>query len=233
MGSNEWADEQPIHRVMVPDFEMNQSEITVAQFRECVSAGACTEPDEGGEYENWHQPGFENHPVNAVDFFQARSFCNWIGGDLPSESIWEYAARSGGKAQTYPWGNDIADCEKAIMDNAVQVDGCGTKRTWPVCSRPTGNTRQGLCDMAGNVWEWVLDSYHGSYDCNHRPSAYNCSPGSSAPTDGSPWEESGELIVERGGSFNSHSFYLRTSARLRVSPTKRSFGLGFRCVRPL
>ncbi len=231
MGSLEWADEQPVHPVTVPDFQMNRTEITVAQYRECVAVNACTEPDAGGAYENWNQPGFDDHPVNAVDYFQARAFCNWVGGDLPSESMWEYAARSGGRAQAYPWGNEAPTCDRATMDSDEQVDGCGTERTWPVCSRLAGNTAQGLCDMVGNVWEWVLDPYHGTYDCDVRPTAYNCTPGSRAPSDGTPWGESGDLIVERGGSFNSDAFYLRASTRLRVTPTKRSYGLGFRCVR--
>lgn len=93
MGSNEWFDEQPMSRVAIKRFEMNRAEITVSQYRECVDAKICSEPDSGGEYENWNEPGYEDHPVNALDWYQARAFCNWVGGDLPSESMWEYAAK--------------------------------------------------------------------------------------------------------------------------------------------
>lgn len=231
MGSTDWADEQPVHTVTVPSFEITRAEITVAQYAECVNAAVCTAPDSGGPYENWNQPGYEQHPVNAVDWYQAGAFCRWIGGDLPSESMWEYAARSGGNPQLFPWGDAPPNCDTAVMDSDNRIDGCGTKRTWPVCSRPAGNTDQGLCDMAGNVWEWVLDGYHGTYDCSTDQTAYNCDNKDVAPADGSAWGDDSGLIVERGGSFNSDSFYLRASTRLRVWPTKRSYGLGFRCAR--
>lgn len=145
--------------------------------------------------------------------------------------MWEYAAKSAGKNRTYPWGDEPPNCTKAVMDDDTHSDGCGTNRTWPVCSKPEGNSNQGLCDMSGNLWEWVRDWYHGTYDCVQDPSAHNCEEGDRAPTDGSAWDDSGVLIVERGGSFNSDAFYLRTSMRLRVWPTKRSYGLGFRCSR--
>lgn len=232
MGSTEMFDEQPVHTVTIDAFEMNQSEVTVAQYRECVDAGICTPPDSGGAYENWNAPGFENHPVNALDFAQAETFCTWVGGALPSESMWEYAAKSAGLNQLYPWGNEPPDCRKGVMDDAEHTDGCDTNRTWPVCSKPAGNTDQGLCDMAGNVWEWVRDWYHGAYDCERPPLAHNCENGGHAPQDGSAWDDNGKYIVERGGSFNSDAFYLRASMRLRVWPTARSYGLGFRCVRP-
>jgi formylglycine-generating enzyme required for sulfatase activity len=231
MGSTDWADEQPVHQVAIASFQMTQSEITVAQYRECVEANVCSEPDSGGAYENWNEPGYENHPVNAMDWYQARAFCRWIGGDLPSESMWEYAAKSGGKQRLFPWGDKAPNCDRAVMDSNDHVDGCGTERTWPVCSKPSGNTIHGLCDMAGNVWEWVLDWYHGAYDCDQDTTEHNCEQGGKAATDGSAWGETGTFIVERGGSFNSDAFYLRAAARLRVSPTKRSYGLGFRCAR--
>ena len=141
---------------------LSNTEVTVGQYRACVKAGACSEPDTG-KYCNWNESGREDHPINCVDWNQARTFAKWVGGDLPSEAQWEYAARSGGRDWKYPWGNESASCEYAIMDDGG--NGCGKDRTWAVCSKPKGNSKQGLCDMAGGVWEWVRDEYK-SYDSN-------------------------------------------------------------------
>jgi formylglycine-generating enzyme required for sulfatase activity len=87
-----------------------------------------------------------------------------------------------------------------------------------VCSKPAGNTDQGLCDMSGNVWEWVQDWYHDDY--------------SGAPTDGSAWvSPSGTSRVIRGGSLFSYSDMLRSAYRLMDDPNGYSEALGFRCVR--
>ena len=166
-------------------------------------------------YCNWGYEDREAHPINCVDWTQASAYCAWVGGRLPTESEWEYAARDGGKDQIYPWGDASATCEYAVMDDGG--DGCGEGRTWPVCSKPKGNTSHGLCDMSGNVWEWVQDWYHSSY--------------TGAPTDGSAWEDPvGSNRVIRGGSFYGAA-YLRASGRSYASPSAQGGSHGFRCVR--
>ncbi|MFO8071436.1 MAG: formylglycine-generating enzyme family protein [Polyangia bacterium] len=215
MGSSEGgSDEIPVHEVTVPGFEMLETEVTVAQYGECVTAGECSEPDTG-TYGNWNDPGYEDHPVNYVDWDQAVAFCEWVGGRLPSEAEWEYAARGGGQDITYPWGDETATCDYAVMNDGGY--GCGTDRTWSVCSKTAGNTDQGLCDMAGNVWEWVQDRYHSDY--------------TGAPADGSAWEDSGSVRVRRGGSFVLVAYYLRAASRVVYDPSYQSAVLGFRCAR--
>ena len=222
-------DEVPVHKVTVPGFEITKTEITVAQYRRCVEAGLCSEPDTVGPFcsdyssahenlfrNNWVNDDRENHPINCVSWFQAVAFCEAVGGRLPSESEWEYAARSAGKDIKYPWGNEEASCDYAIMADDSLDSGCGKDRTWEVCSKTTGNTEQGLCDMAGNVLEWIQDWRHDSYN--------------GAPADGSAWESpAGELRMERGGCF---AFYdLRVTNRFGSEQIKQFYSTGIRCAR--
>ncbi|MCP4603549.1 MAG: formylglycine-generating enzyme family protein [Proteobacteria bacterium] len=209
------AREKPVHSVTLPSFEMTRTEVTVSQYRTCVNSSVCTSVGDFASC-NWGVTGRENHPVNCVAWQQAVDFCTWTGGRLPSEAEWEYAARSGGQDITYPWGNLPISCEYAVMYG--KKSGCGMGSTMKVCSKPRGNTYQGLCDMAGNLWEWVRDLYHNDY--------------TGAPTDGSAWEDQGNRRVVRGGSwyFNDPD-NLRTTSRDWNYPTFRYYYNGFRCAR--
>jgi len=97
-------------------------------------------------------------------------------------------------------------------------NGCGRgDTTWPVCSKRAGNSAQGICDLAGNVWEWVEDAY-GDYD--------------NAPTDGSARTgDAGADRVFRGGGWRSSARYLRAAYRDCDAPAGRSVLLGFRPAR--
>ncbi len=201
MGSDK-GDEWPAHGVTIKSFWMAKTLVTNKQYKACVDAGACSAAQDYGS---------DDQPVVGVDWDQAKTFSEWVGGRLPSEAEWEYAARSAGKNQTYPWGNAKVTCERAV------ILGCGSV-TAPVCSKSAGNTQQGLCDMAGNAWEWVQDWYHGSY--------------SGAPTDGSAWEyPAGSNRVIRGGSWYNGAIYLRSAVRDNFNPGNRSSSLGFRSAR--
>ncbi|MBI4678752.1 MAG: formylglycine-generating enzyme family protein [Elusimicrobia bacterium] len=224
MGSGS-GDEGPVHRVTVKSFQMAKTEVTNKQYKACVDAGTCTSAhvsDGTCWMRNDSQrlqgnlsasfPG-DDQPVVCVDWNQAKAFSKWVGGRLPSEAEWEYAALSGGKDRKYPWGNEEPSCERAVTGS------CGRYETWPVCSKPAGNTEQGLCDMGGNVWEWTQDWYHGSYN--------------GAPSDGSAWESpTGSDRVFRGGSqFIVVARGFRVVYRGGVDPGGRSGSLGLRVAR--
>ena len=153
MGSDDVEAEGPRRKIRVAKYRIGRAEITVEQYGWCVEAGACTPPatDEGC---NWDQPDRGGHPVNCVTWAQARRYAEWIGARLPSEAEWEYAARSRGRAWQYPWGNGRATCAHAVMGAA-----CGEAGTAAVCTRPDGRSKQSVCDLAGNVAEWVADWY--------------------------------------------------------------------------
>jgi len=207
---------KPIHEVAIKTFDMSKTDVTVEQYAECVIKGGCTEPATG-YYCNWGVAGRQLHPINCVDWDQASKYAKFKGARLPSESEWEYAATSGGKNQKYPWGNDEPTCDKAVIYGNGGY-GCGKNSTMPVCSKTAGNTAQGLCDMAGNVWQWVQDKYQDSYK--------------GAPTDGSAFEAAGSGRVLRGGSFGSFDAgSLRADFRVNFSPGFRVGSFGFRLVR--
>ena len=195
---------EPVHRVSMKAFEMTKTEVTIGQYKACVEVGVCSAPSvyEGGD----------EHPIVRVNWEKARTFSEWAGGHLPSEAEWEYAARSAGKVRKYPWGDEAISCEKAL------TKGCGVYATAPVCSKPKGNTEQGLCDMAGNAYEWVMDWYHSSYE--------------GAPTDGSAWiNPSGTNRIVRGGSWLTDALDARSFYRLLRDPTAGDVYVGFRLAR--
>jgi len=216
MGTDSGGDAKPIHEVAIKTFAMSKTDVTVEQYAECVIKGGCTEPATD-YYCNWGKAGRQLHPVNCVNWNQAKQYAKFKGARLPSESEWEYAATSGGRNHKYPWGNDDPNCDKAVMYGPGGY-ACGADGTMPVCSKPAGNTAQGLCDMAGNVWQWVQDRYQNSY--------------AGAPVDGSAFEGLGSHRVMRGGSFNDVAGSLRADFRYREDPSVRyGIDIGFRLAR--
>ena len=210
--------ENPYHEVNVPEFEVDTTEVTVAQYRVCVEDNnSCSEPSIESNLCNWRYSGREEHPVNCINWYQAKTFCEWSGKRLCTESEWETAAR-GTDGRIYPWGNEDSDCDRAVMENDHGA-GCGEHGTWVVASKPSGI--YGLYDMAGNIWELVEDDWHSHYD--------------GAPDDGVAWIESPRVSrsVSRGGSFNDDTAKLRTSNRGYADLTYNAGALGTRCCRIL
>jgi len=187
--------------------------------RYCIPEGGGCPPPAAGPCES------ERRPVACVVWEQARAFAGWVGGGarLCTEAEWEYAARSGGR-RSFPWGEEAPTCERAVVDE-VSLDawGCGRSGPWPACSKSAGHSEQGVCDLSGNVWEWVEDWYHGSYD--------------GAPSDGSarsdPGPEAEDLRVIRGGGWASGHVpgELRAADRMWAKPARGLDETGFRLCR--
>jgi iron(II)-dependent oxidoreductase len=191
--------EPPGRRADVAAFGIDRTEVRVSEYRNCVDSGACPAPGSGGSC-NWGAPDRDEHPVNCVDWDQAAAYCTWIGKRLPSEEEWEKAAR-GTDGRTYPWGNESASCDVAVMTTDSGA-GCGASSTAPVGSREGGRSPYGLFDMAGNVLEWTVTLH----------------------------ESGGGARVLRGGSWLNGPRSMRSSHREGASPTLRHEAIGFRCV---
>ncbi len=221
--SNCASDESPQHKVTLSAYYMNLTETTVAQYKACVDAGACTVPSSVQPAQSATYPGLTTNPVNFVSWTQSQAYCKWRGAafDLPTEAQWEMAARgscelngsTAGDAgcaaamRTYPWGGTAPSVSYAVFSVAV---------TATVGSKPAGDSPYGLHDMAGNVWEWNRDGY-GPY-------------GAGAMTDPvGPGGASARVL--RGGGFYAGAVYLRAGSRYDVTPSYAATDLGLRCIR--
>jgi formylglycine-generating enzyme required for sulfatase activity len=195
-------DELPAHSVTITTFEMLETEVTEAQFEAVTSRNpSCTVRQGGGP----------EHPVECMTLFKARDhFCEAIGGRLPTEAEWEYAARAGSTTR-YPCGDDAAclDAVAWFVDNSE-----GGKHA----VKTTAPNAFGLYDMLGNVWEWTSDRYGPHYYTD-------------SPSDNPQGPAGGSYNVVRGGSSGNDAGYLRVSRRMHEDPSKLNGGVGFRCAR--
>jgi serine/threonine-protein kinase len=213
------------HRVtLTHGFCMDANEVSVRQYARCVEAGACKEPWKGDPYSTY--PSKLDMPVNLVSWPKALAYCEWRGERLPTEAEWEWAA-TGPEQSRYPWGDepepscDRVDYTKfgAPKWEAGGDIGCGGGGPSPVGSHPLGDRvwpGGAIHDLAGNVWEWVEDTY-APYSTD-------------AVTD--PVVRL-DLAVHtiRGGGWNRSYAAMVVTYRGAAHYTYQVPALGFRCVR--
>jgi formylglycine-generating enzyme required for sulfatase activity/Tol biopolymer transport system component len=210
-----FTDETPIHLVDLDAFMIDQYEVTNAQYEACVEAGFCSPPAESSSATRslyYGNPDFADHPVIHISWENARSYCSWRGGRLPTEAEWEAAAR--GDQGPYPWGSHEPVCDEGSEYGAKfdDEDVCNDTDTEAVGSYPPNDNL--LYDMAGNVMEWTADWYD----------AYPSGDPSSS-------SEYGEIYrVARGGSWYTFGYALRTNIRFPAKPRASFDDYGFRCA---
>ena len=220
MGSEDFDDEQPVHRVTVQGFQMSETEVTVGQYRRCVEAGPCRELCTHS-WCTWSDlPGEkEDHPVNFMTWGQARTFTKWAGGELPTEAQWEYAAR-GGEDTEYAGSNTIDEVSWWIGNAGLIPE--------PVKTRKANG--YGLYDMSGNIAEWTLDLWHDDYV--GAPDQAEI-PWGSIPECDQTCDALRAEVVTRGGSVGGSESMHRVKSRWRKRASRRSNSHGIRVCRPL
>jgi sulfatase modifying factor 1 len=172
----------------------------------------------------WYPPRIavsETLPINAVSWYEAYAFCIWDGGFLPTEAEWNYAASGGADQREYPWGSmDPGTASQYAIYDCYYGGGSGpgtcngTANIAPFGSAPMGNGKFGQSDLAGNLWEWTLDTYG--------PYAASCTDCVAL---------GGTDRVFRGGAYNQSAVYLAASARSHDDAASRFATVGFRCAR--
>ncbi len=188
------ANEAPAHPVTLSPFYLQQREVTNAEYQRFYAR-------------HRFMPGTEDKPVLGLTWGEAREYAQWLGGDLPTEAQWEFAAR-GAAGRRYPWGEATPSCERA------NFLGCGAPAdVRPVGGREAGATPEGILDLAGNAPEWVLD-WFGGYDRGSKTDPRGPANGSQR--------------VLRGGSFGLGEDPLRATARYAMQPDIPGNGNGFR-----
>jgi formylglycine-generating enzyme required for sulfatase activity/tetratricopeptide (TPR) repeat protein len=202
--------------VYLDEFYIDKHEVTNAQYSACAKARFCNphSPMSSNTRSSYFgDPRYADYPVIYVTWYNANTYCQWMGKRLPTEAEWEKAAR-GENGMLWPWGNSFSQGRAQIRPGKMEPD---TSDTIRVGSYPGGASPYGAMDMVGNVTEWVADWYNKEY--------YD-----GAPTRNPEGPPSGEEKVIRGGSWNSNAYSARPSARASAPPSKGYFDIGFRCA---
>ncbi len=177
--------------------------------------------------------GRENHPVVQVAWEDAAAYAKWAGKRLPTEAEWEFAARGGLDRNEFVWGNEqqpdgkqMANTFQGHFPDSEQFHG-----TTPVCSFPAN--RYGLCDMAGNVWQWVADWYRADY-YRQLAGQGEVADNPQGPLDSyDPSEPGVKKRVQKGGSFLCTDQYcgrFRPGGRGKGDVSTGASHVGFRLV---
>lgn len=213
------ADEKPVHTVFLDAFYFDKYKVTNALYKLCVDASVCAAPKFKNSFLRpiyYGDPRYDQFPVIGVDWYMAKTYCQWRAARLPTEAEWEKAAR-GPDGRTYPWGEGI-DQSRANYNNNNDPNFVGD--TSKVDAYPNGVSAYGAFDMAGNVWEWVADIY----DANYYASLTSPIANPLGPT-------TGDFRVIRGGSWNSNGFTLHSARRSWNDPSNANVYIGLRCAR--
>jgi len=264
------ADERPRRRIYLDAYWIGEAPVTCTQYAVFLNeegnqseggapwvyfGPAIKIGREGDRFEA--RPGMGEHPVVEVSWFGARAFARWLGGDLPTESQWEKAAK-GGRDARWPWGNSWdgskantaerlagvpelkSDDEWQAWWESYQRETLAQKRDYSDTTVPVRRyapNGYGLYGMAGNVWEWCMDWYVADAYARLRDGQRNPTPPGSGDMmtieawEGSEFRTMQEACrVMRGGGWYDRSLMSRCTYRTWVTPTIGGVDCGVRVV---
>ncbi len=225
MGAEDIEDAKPVHSVTVSDFSINKYEVTAREYAEFLNAEG-NKTEDGVEWlwvneksnieyvDDKYQAreGKENHPVNNVSWYGAKAYAEWVGGRLPTEAEWEYAAGNGTKHTM--WSLDKTFSELDYVFKNAETD----ENTEPVDFGEPNDF--GLYNMSGNIGEWCADWYSEDFYAESEENDPVCE------------DDTSGYRVLRGGSWLAKTKdKLQVAARAKHAPTHRYADFGFRVVR--
>ncbi len=209
MGDDDIPD-NPRHEVELTEYYIYKNLVTVEQYAAYCKAAGLEMPSPPDFNFNWSK---RDHPMVKVNWYEARAYALWAGGDLPSEAQWERVAR-GTDGRQYPWGDEFDGgklwCSRKGWGDADGTTGVGKYGVSP----------EGCTDMAGNVWQWCLDTYEVDFWCSEPARAID-------PVNAF----ASRIRILRGGSWDINTpDYFRCAHRVGSSPSSGNISDGFRVV---
>jgi formylglycine-generating enzyme required for sulfatase activity len=193
------------HTVSVSSFLMDKLPLTVGRFKRFAAAtGRPLPPD---PYWGVH----DDFPVAFVRWDEAKAYCEWAGGRLPTEAEREKATR-GTDGRLWPWGTEPPSPERAVFRRNWGQEGNDA-----VGIRPAGASPYGLLDTGGNMWEFCEDWWDAAYF-------------KSSPKQDPAGPRTGRARVVKGGSWDSRPTVLSASSRNFAYTGYREGDFGFRCA---
>lgn len=146
-----YADETPQQKIFLKEFYIDRYEVTHKRYKKFIDAVGAVPPA------NWQGENFpagkDNHPVTQVSWYDAANFCQWAKKILPTEKLWERAAR-GKQGHEYPWGDSFQEGWANLSDRPGSKNQPAAVGSFPKSASP-----EGVHDLVGNVWEWVDGDY--------------------------------------------------------------------------
>jgi serine/threonine-protein kinase len=194
-------DEKPAHQAMITKgFWIGRTPVTAAAYKRFARATGRQLPEAPDFNKGW---AHENMPIVNVSWEDAQAYCGWMGGRLPTEAEWEYAARGGSTEARY-----------GPIDEVAWYNTNSGDQTHDVAQKRANGF--GLYDTLGNVWEWANDRYDKNY---YRKS----------PAEDPSGPSGGQVCVLRGESWSGYDKDVRVSARNWYDPGHWNYNVGFRC----
>ncbi len=229
----------PERPAVMSRFWIDRYEVTVARMRAALAAGLVLpyplhERTAADPQCTWTASlgAFEDFALSCIDWYQARAFCQWAGGDLPTEAQWEYVAAAAGRAQEtrYPLGDEAPQCSDAAvgLDPLLTVEAECTLMGVTPGPKPIAYYAEtdrtpvlGVVGMTGAVMEHTRDS--------GQPYDHPCWDATGL-VDPACEETTAPLHVLRGGTWMLPR-QSATSAQRFAQPGRSILGLmGFRCA---